>query len=460
MRGRSLRFRLTVWYAAVLSAALVALGCLLWFSLRHQLTAEIERDLDGRASRLETFFRAEWVEAKGQPNVRDELDEFCQALPAGSYIYLQGMNGFHYRYPVAAATGTKQFRMLGRAFAVNGETFDLEVGAPMDAVRHTLQVLGVMLLALIPFVIVIASLGGAWLSRRALTPVQNIAAAARSIGIDNLSERLTDPGTGDELAQLTEVLNSMLARLESAVQALSQFSADASHELRTPLAVIRTTAELALRRSRTAGSYKESLASIAAEAERMTQLVEDLLGLARSGARAAEMPRETLELRDIVRSVCAEMRELAEARQIVLNVSLGNVPAFIAGNRPALHRLFVALLDNALKFSHAGADVNVSVRREGGRAIGSVQDFGCGIGPASLPHIFKRFYRADPSRSSAGHGLGLPLAEAIARAHQATIEVHSVEGAGSNFQIVFPERVLTADAVERPSGNLQPYAIN
>ena len=460
MARRSVRFQLTVWYAAVLTATLAAFGCLLWFSVRHQLTADIDHDLESSAGRFESFFRKEYAEAQGG-DVKDELSEFSQGLPADSIALLHGASGFEFRYPSGVLL-EGHVRSYQRTFAVDGEPFVLELRASMDSVRHTLAVLGGMLVGLLPFVIAIACLGGAWLSRRALAPVRNITASARLIGIDNLSERLVDPGTGDELAQLTRVLNSMLARLEGAVQALSQFSADASHELRTPLAVIRTTAELALRRPRTADSYQQSLASVAAEAERMTQLVEDLLGLARSGARAAEMPREPLDVREVLRSVCDELRDLAQARGIALNISLGDDSALIAGNRAALHRLFVALLDNALKFSASGGAVNAVVRRAGGRVTVSVQDFGRGIRSADLPHIFKRFYRADPARSGGGHGLGLPLAEAIAQAHRASVEVHSIEGAGSTFQVVFAERPSGPDAglVAPPSsGNLQSGAL-
>ena len=171
-------------------------------------------------------------------------------------------------------------------------------------------------------VIAIACLGGAWLSGRALKPVNDITAAALTISIENLAERLPVPPTGDELARLTEVLNTMFARLESAVKTLSQFVADASHELRTPLAVIRTTAELALRRARTPESYRDSLQEVAAEAERMTRLVEELLILARSDAAAAEMPLAAVDVREVLADVCDEMRSLAEMRQIRINTAI------------------------------------------------------------------------------------------------------------------------------------------
>jgi heavy metal sensor kinase len=343
--------------------------------------------------------------------------------------------------------------MRQRSFTVNGATFDLDVGAPTTNVVYVLDELRVLLWSLIPVMIVIACLGGVWLSRRALRPVQDVTAAALMISIENLSERVPVPATGDEIARLAEVVNSMLARLESAVKTLSQFVADASHELRTPLAVIRTTAELALRRGRSPESYRESLEDVVSEAQRMTQLVEDLLILARTDAQIVEMPRAPVDLRDILQAVAAEMNSLAQTRQLHIRTILGDVPAIIAGNRPALHRLFVGLLDNALKYSHPSGEVFVTIERQEARLSVTIQDFGAGIGEADLPHIFERFYRADRSRTGSGHGLGLPLAESIAIAHRAKIEVRSVEGAGSTFTVIFPSRDLHPDSalIAKPS---------
>jgi signal transduction histidine kinase len=224
------------------------------------------------------------------------------------------------------------------------------------------------------------------------------------------------------------------------VKTLSQFVADASHELRTPLAVIRTTADLALRRPRSAESYRESLQEVSAEAERMTHLVEDLLALARSDAQLAEMPLAALDVRDVLEDVTSEMRSVAELRGLKIKTSLGPHPAIISGHRAALHRLFLVLLDNALKYSPDQAAVIVRVETTGTQINVEIEDFGCGIREADLPHIFKRFYQADPSRSDGGHGLGLALADKIIRAHHAEIDVRSTEGAGSTFRVAFLAR--------------------
>jgi heavy metal sensor kinase len=433
----SIRLRLTVWYAAILTAGLALFGGLIWLSLRHRLFEEVDEDLAGRAGRFEQYFRAEAAEPT-------ELNEFCQALPPHSYIDVHGSKGFTFRFASASA----DFRMLHRRFAVDGETFDLDVGTSIKSVEHTLDLVRLLLLSLSPLVIVIACAGGAWLSGRALKPVTDVTAAALNISIENLSQRLPVPATGDELAHLTEVLNTMLARLEAAVKTLSQFVADASHEFRTPLAVIRTTAELALRRSRSPEAYRDSLQEIGVEAERMTALVEDLLILARSDAGVADMPLSPLDLREVLEDVVAEMRSLAEFRGVRIKPVLSKT--MISGNRAALHRAFLVLLDNALKYSADGGEVIVTLSDT---AI-EIRDFGAGISAEDLPHIFKRFYQADRARSQGGYGLGLSLAETIVKAHGGSIEVSSTLGEGSSFRVVLsgPKNALNRhlEALARP----------
>lgn len=420
----SIRFRLTAWYAAILTMGLALFGGLIWLSLRNRLLDEIDQDLAGRASRFETYFRAEAANP-------DELNEFCQALPPLSYINVRGSRGFTYRYPAESPGSPDVLRSIRRRFIMNGEPVDLEVGTSILGVQLTLILLKSLLLSLSPLVILIACAGGWWLSGRALKPVKDITAAALNISIENLSRRLPVPATGDELADLTEVLNTMLGRLESAVKTLSQFVADASHEFRTPLAVIKTTAELTLRRARSPEAYRDSLQEIAAEAERMTVLVEDLLMLARSDAGVADMPLSPLDLSELVGDVLAEMRNLADFRRIRFTLTLEK--AMILGNRAALHRAFLVLLDNALKYSAEGGEVVVRL----GAGWVEIKDFGAGISSEDLPHIFKRFYQADRARSQGGYGLGLSLAETIVRAHGGSIEVSSVLGEGSSFRVVF-----------------------
>ena len=438
MQTRSIRFRLTVWYAAILTAGLGLFAGAIWFALRSRLLSEVDEDLQARTAQFERYFRTESADAEPS-HLADELQEFCQALPPRTYVALRSASGFEFHYPAQFPPDAATFRKLHRQFTLNQNVFDLESGSAIDSVLHTLDLLRLLLLSLLPAVIAAACAGGWWLSGRALKPVQQITDAAVTIGIENLSERLPVPATGDELARLTEVLNGMLARLESAVRALTRFVADASHELRTPLAVIRTTAELALRRERSPDSYRDSLHEVAAETQRMTQLVEDLLILARGSEEMSELPQAPLDVREVLADVTAELRPLAEKREVQIRTSLGDHPGLISANRAALHRLFVILVDNAVKYSRPTGEVIVSVEISSAHIGVVIQDFGAGIAAADLPHIFERFYRAGPA-SNEGHGLGLALADRIARANGATLEVRNTEGKTSLFRVSFQPR--------------------
>jgi len=422
---RSIRFRLTVWYALILSAALCVFSGLIWTMMEQRLLRDIRRGLDEEAGRFEVFVQREVAEVPAV-NLDAEIEEFCHALPSSSYLELRPTDGgqpFLYR---ASANAWAGHEVLTRTMAIRGRQYVLEIGASRAQMHRALELLSTLLLSLVPVVIAVACLGGAWLSRRALRPVDEITSAARAIGIENLACRLPATGTGDELERLAQTWNATLARLESAVAVLSRFAGDASHELRTPVAVIRTGAELALR-------------EIAAESERMTELVEDLLFLARRDTRAG-MPMAPIDLREALNDAAQELHGLAEAREIRIRVSTGADDAMIAGNATALRRLFLALLDNALKYSAGGTEVSAAIVQRNGRIVVVVADQGIGIAGEDLPHIFQRFYRASKARSDGGHGLGLSLAQSIAVAHHAAIEVSSEPGRGSVFQVSFERR--------------------
>jgi signal transduction histidine kinase len=441
LNTRSIRFRLTVWYALILSAALCVFSGLIWVLMEQRLLHDIRRNLDDEAGRFETFVQRELAEVPAV-NLNDEIEEFCHALPSSSYLTLQPAGGgLSFRYPPHAVEPHAHYEVLQRAMLIRNQPFTLELGASRSEMHRALELLRALLMSLVPIVIAASCIGGWWLSRRALKPVDEITSAARAIGIENLACRLPAPGTGDELERLTETWNATLARLEAAVAVLWSFAGDASHELRTPVAVIRTSAELALRREREPEAYRESLREIAAESERMTQLVEDLLYLARRDSRDAGMPMAPIDLRGVLNDAARELRGLADAKDIVIRVVPGVEDATIAGNQAALRRLFLALLDNALKYSAEGTQVSVSVVVKDNRITGVVEDQGIGIAAEDIPHIFQRFYRANKARSDGGHGLGLSLAQTIATAHDAVIEVTSTPGRGSVFEVAFKHRV-------------------
>ena len=435
---RSIGFRLTLWYSLILTATLILFAALIHWSLDSRLTTGIQRQVEERSNAFERFVMAEAAE---QPPVAldDEIFEFCQALPESSWLQMTRPDGtVTFRYPQTGKPAGP-FATSSKHLLIGGQPINVEMGASLREVDRTLGILSTLLLGLIPAALVLACGGGAWLSRQALRPVADMTAAAQRISISNLSTRLPTRNSGDELENLARTWNIMLSRLESAVRTLSQFAADASHELRTPLAVIRTSAELALRRAREPEAYRESLAEIASEAERMTRLVEDLLFLARSDSGAVEMPRQPMDLRLLMEEVVSQIRTLAATRGISPTTSFPLPEAIVCGNRQALRRLFLVLLDNAIKFAPQGGEVTLSLRKTGAEWIASVEDNGPGIAAEDLPHIFERFYRSSHPPVDAGHGLGLSLAASIAAAHSISIQVESSPGLGCRFHLHFPQ---------------------
>jgi heavy metal sensor kinase len=298
-----------------------------------------------------------------------------------------------------------------------------------------------LLLVAIPLVVAVSFFGGYWISRRALVPVDELTNAAMRISVENLSERLPVRHTGDELERLAEAWNQMLSRMQSAVQRITSFTADASHELRTPIAIILTSAEMALRRERDAAEYRAALAGIVSEAERMSGLTEDLLALARADSRQT-LPLELADLGELARDAVTDVAARAEQRNIAMKTEVDQAAPQVLVNRPALRRVFLILLDNALKHTPAGGSVEVRVTATPGGTTIDVRDTGEGIAPADLPHVFERFYRADKSRTANnGMGLGLSIAQSIARLHGSEIRVESVPATGSRFFLFLSENL-------------------
>jgi signal transduction histidine kinase len=265
--------------------------------------------------------------------------------------------------------------------------------------------------------------------------VDQITAVARSISLRNLSSRIAVPRTGDELQRMSETWNEVLERLDAAVKRIRQFTADASHELRTPLAIIRATAELALRKERDPGEYRRALGEIENQSALMTDLTESLLTIARADFEGFDMPLGATDLQELADAEVQRHRARADAKGVRLDFTAG--PRVVArANGPGLGRLLGILIDNAIKHTPAGGAITVSAAARAGGAVLSVEDTGEGISAADLPHIFERFYRADPARGGgSGFGLGLSIAQAIAQAHGSRIVVDSSPGAGARLSL-------------------------
>jgi heavy metal sensor kinase len=429
----------------------------MWADLANSLSNGRDKTLSGRAGRLKELLRNFQADSEGRRNTK--FADFAAATPEGNLIQVFDANGVRV-YPQSSVSATgfpwprptsgsheyseawsrgKLYRVLSEPSAEGPHPLRIVVAGQLEDNRQLLNKFAVGLFSATPLLIIVSALCGYFLVRRALNPVDRLTASVRSISIGQLSRRLPITPTGDELHRLAETCNDMLARLEVSVAKITRFTADASHELRSPVTYIRTLAELALRNPDIDPESAESFRDIVRESEEASRLLEDMLTLARSDAGHTESVFEVLDLAEIVADSCARIRPAMDAKQHNLSIHMDhNGPVCVTGDRASLRRLFWILLDNAVKYTPLGGEIDVSVVAAGNEASVSVKDNGIGIPSTDLPRIFDRFYRVDSSRAQEeGTGLGLAIAKWISDVHHAALTVESAESAGATFRISF-----------------------
>jgi len=276
-------------------------------------------------------------------------------------------------------------------------------------------------------------------AHRALRPMKELAAAARQIDVDRLQQRLPLRGTGDEVDELAQSFNETLARLENSVGEMRQFTASISHELRTPLTVLRGETEVALLEGHSVEDYRRLLVSQLEEFDSLTRMINDLLVLASAEAGEIRWSEQNVDLSQLATSLVEQLEPVAAARNIRLE-TVADPHVHARGDAAWLERVILNLLDNAIKFSPDGGRIQMTVTSENDSAKLLVADQGIGIPPEALPHVFERFYRAEPSRSKRipGVGLGLALARWIVEKHRGRITVESTPGQGTGFTVWLP----------------------
>jgi heavy metal sensor kinase len=453
---RSIRFRLTAWYAGILAITFAVVGIGVWLAMRSSVYETVDRELRSRLGLMREFLQRE---AARREDISDELGENAALAPVGTRFRIAAENGrWLYQSPGTekwgAAPDPKFLPSRGRFETVTQNrrpirvlsavvpTGVIQIGIPIDEFLEMLDGFTWTALIASPLLLIGASIGGYWMSRRALAPVERIAQTAADIEARNLAKRLPLSGSGDELDHLSATLNGMFARLDSAFRRITQFTADASHELRTPTAIIRTTAEVTRRKTRTAAEYEAALDRILTESVRTTALIEDLMLLARADSRVEEFAREPVQLVELVREACSGADALARAAGVRLSICELK-ECTVEGDPAALRRTLLILLDNAIKYSKPGGLVDVRLdSTSDGRStvVLEVRDNGIGIGPEDLPHIFERFYRAskDRSRRVEGVGLGLSIAQSIAHQYGGELQIESTPGAGTTARLLLP----------------------
>ncbi|HEV2992502.1 MAG TPA: ATP-binding protein [Candidatus Angelobacter sp.] len=462
-----IRVRLTAWYLAVLCFCLAILGGVILVAARASIARIIDSDLSARLAATRSFMD-QHISTEPPSELQDEFQEYSASQPGGALLQIKDETGAWVfqslsmqKYAIelgpaglvessefsSAKRGDRSLRIITGKVAVRGRNYVVQIASDTTNFILVLQRLKWLLLISTPLAISLALAGGYWLSGRALVPVRRITETARSIGGDELSRRLEVPQTGDELQFLGQTLNAMLMRIENSFKRMTQFTADASHELRTPVAIMRATAEIALRQKRDEETYRKALQEVLEEAERTSALIDDLLTLAGADSARQQLDRSPTNIAETIEMAFSKIKFLAAEKTVAVSLQLIQREVWIEGNQEALLRLFLVLFDNAVKYTPPAGKVSALFDIVDGRSVFRIQDSGIGIASEDLPHIFERFYRADKARTrqQGGFGLGLAIAKWIAEAHKAEIHVESTVGKGSVFTVKFLESKL-----ERP----------
>jgi len=464
----SIRFRLLLWFTAILALVLFVFSAFIYFNQARDLEDDSLGRLERRLARMQETVRISLREQNGQlvlpKDLLEDNDIFALIGSNGKILASQGSypsgditqiatqamqnhpehdeafdNSFYWvdkktSYGFAVAT----------IFGESGQNSLIVLGSPLDPDGRMQGLLTSLLLGNL-LTLAIALGGGFWLADRAMRPVRTITHTARNISETDLNRRI-NLDSKDELGELANTFDNMLARLQTAFERQRQFVADASHELRTPLTIVNLETSRALAARRSPREYERALRVIHSENDFMSHLVNNLLTLARMDSDQLQLNKAPLDLSDVVVDSIERLTPLAARKKVKLET--GDLPeARMLGDRQSLLQMVSNLIENGIKYTE-GAEKVVCIETgvTDGRTWLRVTDNGPGIAPEHLPHLFDRFYRVDQARARAvdedsesptGSGLGLSIIQLIAQMHDGEINVESTPGNGSSFEVSF-----------------------
>ena len=332
------------------------------------------------------------------------------------------------------------FSLVATLQEAGGQPLTIQVAQDRSADEQFTKEFAALLAIVMTFGVLASAAIASTVAKRGLRPLLEMAHSLNRIGPTHLNERVTPIGWPRELRPLAVAFDKMLARLEDSFRRLSQFSADLAHELRTPVGNILGESQVALTRTRTPDEYREVIESNVAECERLSGIIDNLLFLARAEAADGHIQRMVFDGTTAVAKIAALYQMIAEEQQITITCS---GEANIYADRMLFDRAVSNLVENALRYTPNGGRILISIATTAAHSEISVKDSGCGIAAEHLPRVFDRFYRADPSRSSQGSGLGLALVKSIADLHGGTANVRSEVGRGTTVTLAFPSKAVS-----------------
>jgi heavy metal sensor kinase len=461
----TIRARLTLWYASVLTGVLIAFSIGIYVLLSHALHQRVDANLQSMIEIARTSLTHDAAEGQTSDDAArstvSELSGPLQALAifdaAGKLIAADGWDDFEPRLPAAPADTLQVYTMpedddddehlriaMQRVVITPSRTgYVVVAGQSLEPVEDELESLAEILWYVVPIAVVVAGLGGWAIARHMLLPVSAMSTQARLITARALGARMPIANPNDELGGLAHTFNDLLQRLEESFATQRQFTADASHELRTPIATARTAVSVTLKQPhRDEAEYRDALRIVEDQTWRLTRIVDDMLTLAR--ADSGEYPLRIIGfyLDELVQDVARGARVLARSNARVEVSAPVETP--FSGDEDLLRRMLLNLVDNALQHVPPDGEIHIALEQRDAEVRITVADNGPGIPIEAQAHIFERFYRADRARSrrdaveGTGAGLGLAIAKWIATVHHGRLDLVRSDSTGTVFEAVFP----------------------
>jgi heavy metal sensor kinase len=457
----TLAFRLTVWYAGILVLSTSIAFFLFYAFITKFIFNQIDQELKSQANRFAILLASEGsssvvdsalIEAHAA-GVKKVFFRFLsvsgEVFSSSDMSYWKDINigvdesaikavltDNQYVFQTIAIPGRpEKVRIL---YAMLSPTIIMQVGEAMESEARFLDAFQRIFIATLAFLIVLATGGGWFMARRAVSGVEAVTRTAQKISAGTLQERVPVKARGDEIDTLARTFNQMLDRIQALLKEIEEMSDNIAHDLRSPIARIRGTAEVTLTSGKDRAEFENMAGSTIEECDRLLDMINTMLMISKTESGVNKVSSQNLDMTGVVRQAYELFEPTAEDQQVHLHCDAPS-GIYMLGDLSMIQRMISNLLDNAIKYTPAGGTVQITLAENRSHVSLTFKDSGVGISATDLSRIFNRFYRCDQSRSLPGTGLGLSLARAIARAHSGDITVVSTPGHGSTFTITLPK---------------------